>query len=105
MSEFDRIRPYADHEVAAVVARLLTNPQLAQAAAELIPPSWLRGSALGRWVTRWLLQVKLKGLRSVDDCQRLLAHYFQDLIENTIEQLSVDGLAGLRRDKHYLFIL
>ena len=38
MSEFDAIRPYHDHEVPDVIARILANPEFARAAARMTLP-------------------------------------------------------------------
>lgn len=40
-SEFDAIRPYYDHEVPDVLARLVASRELAQAASQLVMPRWL----------------------------------------------------------------
>ena len=64
MSEFDAIRPYHDHEVPDVLARLVASRELAQAASELVMPSWLGNRSLGRWLTRSLLRLKTRNLNS-----------------------------------------
>ena len=47
MSEFDAIRPYYDHEVSDVLSRIIASRELAQAASELIMPSWRGQGSLG----------------------------------------------------------
>ena len=47
MSEFDAIRPYYDHEVSDVLTRIVASRELAQAANQLIMPSWLGQGSLG----------------------------------------------------------
>ena len=47
MSEFDAIRPYYDHEVQDVLTRIVASRELAQAASQLIMPSWLGQGSLG----------------------------------------------------------
>lgn len=104
MSEFDAIRPYYDHEVPQVLARLVASRELAQAASQLVLPGWLGKRALGRWLTRAILRLKTRNLRSIRDCQSVVADLFETVIERSIDRLSVSGLGRLSPNDHYLFI-
>ena len=104
MSEFDAIRPYHDHEVPDVLARLVASRELAQAASELVMPSWLGNRSLGRWLTRSLLRLKTRNLNSIRDCQNVVARLFEKVIDRSIDRLSVSGLDRLSPNNHYLFI-
>jgi len=104
MSEFDPIRPYYDHEVPEVLERLVASTELAQAASQLILPGWLGRHALGRWLTRCALRLKTRNLRSIRDCQQVVAGLFETVIDRTVQRLSVSGLDGLSPNDHYLFI-
>ena len=64
MSEFDAIRPYYDHEVQDVLTRIVASRELAQAASQLIMPSWLGQGSLGSWLTRTALRLKTRKLKS-----------------------------------------
>ena len=101
MSEFDTIRPYYDHQV---LARLVASRELAQAASQLVLPSWLGKRAMGRWLTRLILRLKTRNLRSIRDCQNVVAGLFETVIKQSIDQLSVSGLDQLSPNDHYLFI-
>ena len=104
MSEFDAIRPYNDHEVPKVLARLVASRDLAQAASQLVMPSWLGGRWAGRMLARSVLRLKTRNLKSVRDCQNVIAGLFETVIHRSIDRLSVSGLDRLSPNKHYLFI-
>jgi len=104
MSEFDAIRPYYDHEVPQVLARLVASRELAQAASQLVLPSWLGNRAVGRWLTRLILRLKTRNLGSIRDCQNVVAGLFETVIKQSIDRLSVSGLDRLSPNDHYLFI-
>lgn len=104
MSEFDPIRPYYDEEVPQVLARLVASRELAQAASQLVLPSWLGNRTLGRWLTRLILRLKTRNLRSIRDCQNVVAGLFETIIDRSIDRLSVSGLDRLSPNEHYLFI-
>ena len=104
MSEFDAIRPYYDHEVQDVLTRIVASRELAQAASQLIMPSWLGQGSLGIWLTRTALRLKTRKLKSVRDCQNMVASLFETVINRTIDRLSVSGLEQLSPNQHYLFV-
>ena len=104
MSEFDAIRPYYDHEVPQVLARLVASRELAQAASQLVLPRWLGNRAVGRWLTRLILRLKTRNLGSIRDCQNVVAGLFETVIKQSIDRLSVSGLDRLSPNDHYLFI-
>ncbi len=104
MSDYDGIRPYHDHEVPAIVARVLKNPELPRAASKLVLPPAFHGTTLGEVLTRLILKVKTRHLKSVYDVQMFLAGYFEKLTYSTVTDLSISGLDRLSPDKHYLFV-
>ena len=104
MSEFEQIRPYHDHEVPEVVERIVNHPELPVAAAKILMPDLLKSTGMGAWLAHLLVRHKTKNLRSVHDCQMLLAGYFEDLIASTTQGLTVSGLEQLEPGKPYLFM-
>jgi 1-acyl-sn-glycerol-3-phosphate acyltransferase len=104
MSEFDAIRPYYDHEVQDVLSRIVASQDLAQAASQLVMPSWLANRRVGRWLTRGVLRYKTRDLKSIRDCQNMVAGLFETVIHRTMDRLSVSGLDRLSPNQHYLFI-
>lgn len=103
MSEFASIRPYCDAEVPEVLERILNHPDLPSAAAKLVMPNAFKSNLLGSWLTRLLLGQKLRGLTSIDECQEVIAEYFDKLIGQTSFGVTVSGLEKLDRDQRYLF--
>ncbi len=104
MSDFDHVRPFHDHEVGAVIHRIVRDPELIRAAATLMMPGVLRGKRLGHWLTGVLLRHRTRRIKSVADCQRVVEGYYTKLIANTIEALEVEGLDQLDPAQPYLFV-
>jgi hypothetical protein len=104
MQEFDSIRPYRDDEVPGVVERVLKNPEFGKAASTLVMPGFLRGTSLGDWATSLLLRIRTRNLRTVHDCQLFIADYFERLVFDTVEDLTVSGLESLDRNGVYLYM-
>ena len=104
MSEYDSIRPFLDHEVPSVIQRLVNSPELAVAASELAMPRFLANNIAGRTLTRLILLYKTRNLKTIRDCQKLVTHYFDQVVARSIDNLSVNGLEHLDPNKPYLFI-
>ncbi len=104
MSEYDSIRPFLDHEVPSVIQRLVNSPELAVAASELAMPRILANNMAGQALTRLMLLYKTRGLKTIRDCQKLVTHYFDQVVARSIDNLSVSGLEHLDPNKPYLFI-
>ncbi len=104
MSEFDAIRPYHDHEVPGVIARILANPEFARAAARMALPRWLADTAAGRWWTRSTFARKTRGVHTVWQCQLIIETYFRQLLDHTTDGVSVSGVERLSQDGRYLFV-
>ncbi len=104
MPEYDSIRPFDDHEVATVVERVVRHPNFGKAASKLVMPEMLQGTNIGEWLTSQLLRIKTRHLRTVSDCQLFIADYFERLIDETIDELTVSGLEHLDKSRCYLFM-
>ncbi len=105
MQDFEAIRPYEDHEVEAVISRLLRDPVLKRAAARFLLPrltSVLPGFA--EWLIGQLLRLRTRGIRTVAAVQEFLESYMRRIVETTVADLSVSGLDALTPDTAYLFI-
>ena len=104
MSDYEAIRPFNDHEVPAVVERVVNNPEFGRAASKLVMPAMLQGTSLGEWLSSALLRHKTRHLQTVSDFQLFIADYFQRLINETVEELTVSGLDELDTQNCYLFM-
>jgi 1-acyl-sn-glycerol-3-phosphate acyltransferase len=105
MVDFEAIRPYEDAEVPAVVARLVEDPEIHRAVAVYLMPSLARTwPRLANVLVRAYLRRKTRALVTVNDVQLFLEKYMARLIEQTIVELSVDGLDRLSPGESYLFI-
>ena len=102
--DFDPIRPYRDCEVPEVLARISRSSQLAAAAKHLVLPNFLAQRFFAPWLTKLVLQFSARNLRNVDDVQRLVSKYFEQLVDNSTDALTVSGLEHLDPTRQYLFI-
>ncbi len=105
LEQFDEIRPYNDDEVAAVISRLLTTPELITALMKF------RFPRLSRWLP-WVLRPlvlrvlsrQLSGIDTVAQIQDVIAAYMQRMIDRSTGELSFSGVERLDPSVAYLFI-
>lgn len=105
MQNFESIRPYRDDEVAGVIHRLSHDPALLRAAAAFFAPRlsrWL--PVLARTLASRTIRRRTAGLDSVGAVQMWLAEYMARVIDDTIHELTVEGLDRLPSDRAYLFL-
>jgi hypothetical protein len=102
---FADIRPYRDAEVAAVLSRLLDNPEFLGALAtyrlgrlaSLMP-------ALVRPLVRYRLAREVRGASDVRSIQIIIERYMARMIEGATGGFSVSGLEQLNPVKPYLYM-
>ena len=102
---FAEIRPYKDDEVAAVLSRLLDNPEFIGTlatyrlgkVASLFP-------AIVRPVVRYLLAREVRGVSDVHSMQVVIERYMTRMIENATGGFSVSGIERLDPTRPYLFM-
>lgn len=105
MVDFEAIRPYEDPEVPGVVARLVEDAEVDRAVAVFLMPRLARAwPRLASALVRAYLRRKTRGLATVNDVQLFLEKYMARLMEETIVELTVDGLDNLSPGTPYLFI-
>ncbi len=105
MQDFEGIRPYRDDEVARVIDRLAGDPELNHAVCVfLLPGLERRAPALAHWLMRLYLKWQSRRYRNVAEFQTFLTGHMARLIDDTIEELTVEGLEQLPTDVPYLFI-
>jgi len=104
-SEFDDIRPYHDSEVPGVMARLITDREMADTILTMMYPRAAR--PLG-WVLRPLVRRTLHrafdGIRTVRDFQLLVGEHFKAMLAKDGTRFTVSGLERLEAGSAYLFI-
>ncbi|HAQ74218.1 1-acyl-sn-glycerol-3-phosphate acyltransferase [Stutzerimonas nitrititolerans] len=105
MDEFEAIRPYADAEVPAVMARLFADREFLEILARFRFPR-LAGS-LG-WLLKPLIARRLHGefagIHSVDTLQERIEFYLDRTIERATDGITYSGLDQLKPGSAYLFL-
>ncbi len=98
------IRPYTDAEAPAVLARLASNSELANALADL-KLQWLKrlSPLVARWFCQRWLSRRLRGVETIADFQLLIEPELAKLIDATA-QFSCSGLDRLDSNKSWLFV-
>ena len=105
MKEFDDIRPYNDCEVPAVIARIIADSELIDlmlgdlfsGSCQLFYP-WLRPLLKAR------LRFLSRNIDTVDMLQQHLAIRLKSILNRTTDGYSFSGLAGLKKNKSYVFM-
>ena len=102
---FDAIRPYQDHEVEAVVKRLLQSDALIQAIIHTQFPKVSRylEKPLAGFV-RHRISRSLKGVNTVAQFQRLMGEFVSSTINKSISEFTFGGIDQLEKGKSYVFI-
>lgn len=102
---FADIRPYRDDEVAAVLERLLADPEFLGAIASLrLGRMAALAPALVRPLVRFLLARELRGVADVGAVQDIIKRYMDRMIEGTTGGFSISGLEQLDPERPYLFM-
>jgi acyltransferase-like protein len=102
---FEDIRPYRDDEIAMIMARLVDNREFIDTLAGM---KFARLSHWMPWLLRPLIHRILRRdfghLKSVDQCQDLIAIQLGRLLERVADGVTVSGLDRLDAGRAYLFI-
>ncbi len=105
MFDYDEIRAYKDHEVNAVLASLLNDPDFLNFVAQQAYPK------LNRVMSFWLqknirkkLKLQFDDIHNVCNWQNTIAPYVESIIEKTTDRFTIKGIEHLDKNKTYLFI-
>ncbi|MCA1769353.1 MAG: 1-acyl-sn-glycerol-3-phosphate acyltransferase [Halomonas sp.] len=99
------IRPYLDHEVAEVLARLAQDPELLSALTRFRLPRLSRFMPrLSSTLASLAIRREVRGVASVYDFQMRIAGYMERMIRTSTDDFQVKGLDALDADTAYLFI-
>ncbi len=105
MGEFDAIRPYADAEVPAVLARLLADPAFLQIITHFRFPRLSRHFS---WLLKPLIAHRLRSqfasINSVAALQDKVEVYVDRSIEHATDGVTYSGLEHLKAGNAYLFL-
>ncbi|MFA5547219.1 MAG: 1-acyl-sn-glycerol-3-phosphate acyltransferase [Porticoccaceae bacterium] len=103
--QFDDIRPYHDGEVAAVMARLMADREMADTILSMMYP---RAARYLGWALRPLVRRRLRrefgAIRTVREFQLLIGHQLEALLARGNTRFTVSGLEQLDPRGAYLFI-
>src|SRR5690606_39423091 len=91
--QFDDIRPYHDGEVAAVMARLMADREMADTILSMMYP---RAARYLGWALRPLVRRRLRrefgAIRTVREFQLLIGHQLEALLPRCNTRFTVSGL-------------
>ncbi len=105
MEEFEKIRPYRDDEVAAVLRRVVADPAAARGVARFLAPGcFRRAPGITCWALARALAWRTRNLRSVDDLHVEVGHWFGRLIRRTTAGLTWSGIETLETGEPHLFV-
>ncbi|WP_183384681.1 1-acyl-sn-glycerol-3-phosphate acyltransferase [Halomonas stenophila] len=99
------IRPYQDDEVAEVLQRLASDPELLDALTRFRLPRLARIlPRLSRALASFAIRREVRGVTSVRAFQGRIAGYMERMIRNSTTDFRADGLDRLDPQAAYLFI-
>ncbi|WP_417660415.1 1-acyl-sn-glycerol-3-phosphate acyltransferase [Pseudomonas sp.] len=105
MGEFDSIRPYADAEVPAVLARLLADDVFLGILTQFRFPRLAKPFG---WLLKPLIAYRLRkefiGVNSVSALQDKVEPYVDRSIEDATDGVTYSGVEGLKRGSAYLLL-
>ncbi|MGX5220595.1 MULTISPECIES: 1-acyl-sn-glycerol-3-phosphate acyltransferase [Pseudomonas] len=105
MGEFDSIRPYADAEVPAVLARLLADDVFLGILTQFRFPRLAKSFG---WLLKPLIAYRLRkefiGVNSVSALQDKVEPYVDRSIEDATDGVTYSGVEGLKRGSAYLLL-
>ena len=91
---FDDMRPYYDSEIPDAIARVCNNEEFLKVLPHIFP------EADPKAIVEKVMQIK-----SADDFQQIvMTRFLGNLVENTSDGMTNNGMDALTNDKKYLFI-
>lgn len=105
MDKFADIRPYYDHEVAAVIQKIIRDKEFVTAISNFklahIPEAV---RPLFYPLLRFIVKRQVRGVNSVADFQEKVRIYFEHMVATTTAGFTISGMQALDLKKPYLFI-
>ncbi len=94
LNDFDDIRPYTDSEVEGIIRRIVRERDFLNFMKMFFPER----------STKRIITDLLK-FKSIKEFQKETIHpLVKRIVKNTIEQLTIDGIENLKKDKSYIFM-
>lgn len=107
-SKFDKIRPYDDADLSAVLNTLVNSKEFINTIVKFRFPKLLKWSALTRPVLTFFMKIfvakKIANIHSLREFQQLVEPYLQRVIKKTTSALTTSGLDDLDMSKPCLFV-
>ena len=105
LGDFEDIRPYHDHEVGKVLARLRSSPEIVHALVKFQYPGLARiVGPIARALARSKLKLHFDGIDSVAAFQERLSGYFEFMVNSTTDGFNYTGLDTVQSDEPTIFI-
>lgn len=105
MGSFDNIRPYHDHEVAAVLQRLSADPDFLNVILRYRYPSL--ANSMG-WALRpliaWRLRKEVAKIHDIADLQARVAPYVEHSVKKATDGISFSGIDNLNATGAHLYL-
>ena len=95
VKKFDSIRPYYDQEVHDVLINLSNNRRFLKTLLETDQYRYLKHIPFSRKILSVILKSKVKNINDIKSYQDLFEGVVLDVIDNTINEFSTDGLENL----------
>ena len=104
MSKFDSIRPFNDNEVNDVLTHLSNNRRFLKMLFATGRFNLIRYLPFSRKILSFSLKNKIKNINDVNSYQNLFEGIVSDIVKQSINQFTIDGIEKLDASKGYLFI-
>lgn len=105
MDKFADIRPYHDHEVVAIIRKIIADNECISAISNFklahIPE---RIRPLFNPLLRFLIRRQFRQVNTVADFQKKVAEYVDHMVASTMTQFTVSGIDELDMHQPYLFV-
>ena len=104
MSKINSISPFNDNEVNDVLTHLSNNRRFLKMLFATGRFNLIRYLPFSRKILSLSLKNKIKNINDVDSYQNLFEGIVSGIVEQSINQLTIDGIEKLDASKGYLFI-
>jgi len=104
MDPFKDIKPYTDSEVDDVLQSLVSNSEVLKALIGLQYPGLISKFPFIKFFTKQKLINHVRTIHTIDDYQKIFKNLMEKVVQESISNFTVNGVANLKKDESYLFI-